>query len=60
MKTIVCIKYGVSVLKQIVKGFVGFLWNTYKMFLFVKLTYALKNWPEDIKVPLVIAAIEKE
>jgi hypothetical protein len=60
MKTIAYIKFGVLVLRHIVQGIIGYFWNMYKMFQFVKLISALNKWPEDIKVPLVIAVIDKE
>jgi len=60
MKTIVYTKFGVLVLRHIVQGIVGYFWNMYKMFLFIKLTSFLNKWPKDIKVPLVIAVIDNE
>lgn len=59
MNTMIYIIFGMSVLAQIVRRLVRFLWNTYIKFLLKKLSLVLKKWPNDIKVPIVIAAIEK-
>lgn len=60
MNTMIYIIIGISVLAKMVRRLVCFLWNTYMMCLLKKLSLVLKKWPEDIKVPLVIASIEKE
>ena len=49
-----------KVVKLLAQSVTGFSLSIYKIYLFLKVTSALKNWPENIKIPLTIASIEKE
>ena len=60
MVTIYFINFIVLTVKLIVKGTVGILSYTYKIFRYTILNSYLTSWPEEIKVPMVIAAIDKE
>jgi hypothetical protein len=60
MKTITPIKVIALIMRFIVQGVTTYFVNIYKNILFARMCSVLNKWPKDIKLPLVIGAIDKE
>ncbi len=60
MKTIDFFRIVTNVVRHIVQGIVTYCWNIYKSFRFIRMCSIVKKWPEEIKLPYVIAVIDKE
>lgn len=60
MKTIKYFKLGIRVTRYIVEGVVNYFCNTYRSLQFIRMCSIVNKWPEEIKFPLAIAAIDKE
>lgn len=60
MKAIKFFKIASTVTRYIVQGITGYFWNIYKAILFVRMCSIFNKWPDDIKLPVIIAAIDKQ